>query len=279
MGGCRSRCKVASALAVAVLLGGALLAAEADKPGVAWLKDFPSTVKQARETNRLIMVDFYTSWCVYCKHLDREAFVDPRVVELSKKFAAVKLDADVHKTVTTRYRPEGYPTIIFATADGDEIVRIGGYKTADQIYSVMKQVVEIGPRVAELMARTDKDRKDWTAQEELGRIYLDNEVFTLATDHLGDALKALPPAERSVAPDAESGEERIQFMLARASAGDEDYKKAVKLLDKLIADNPRSPRAPDYYVALEKVYTGWNKSSEAEKVKATRLRLFDTAVH
>ncbi|MBP7148800.1 MAG: thioredoxin family protein [Acidobacteria bacterium] len=256
----------------ALLVAPAALAA--DSAAIVWLEDWGAALKQAKQENRLLMVDFYTSWCLFCKNLERESFVDPRIVELSKDFVCTKLDADVVKAATMRYRPEGYPTIIFASATGDEIVRVSGYRTPDQIFTVMKTVRDSGPKIAENLARLDKDRKDVAAHEELGRIYLELGLGSEATEHLAQALKYLPAADKAAGGDAEPAGARLQLMLARAQAADEDCKKATKTLEKLVAESATAPYAEPYYAELEKVYTACEKQDLAAATHAKREQLF-----
>ena len=264
--------RILCAAIAALLVVPAALAA--DQVAVAWLEDWGAALKEAKQENRLLMVDFYTSWCLFCKNLDRESFVDPRIVELSKDFVCTKLDADVVKAATLRYHPEGYPTIIFASPTGDEIVRVSGYRTPDQIYAVMKTVHDSGPKIAESLAQLDKNRRDFAAHEELGRIYLELGLGAEAAEHLAQALKYLPQDEKAVAGEGEPADSRLQLMLAKAQAADEDCKKAAKTLEKLIGASAAAPYVEPYYVELEKIYTTCEKRDLAAATRVKRERLF-----
>ena len=62
---------------------------------VAW-----KTIEQAAKTDsksntQLYFVDFYTSWCGWCKKMDRETFTDPTVaLILNKYYIPVKFNAE-----------------------------------------------------------------------------------------------------------------------------------------------------------------------------------------
>lgn len=246
----------------------ATLAEDTAKAGVAWVEDWGAALKQAKGGDKLLMVDFYTSWCKYCKNLDREAFVDPRVVELSKDFVCAKLDAEVAKAATMRYAPEGFPTIIFGSPAGDEIIRVSGYRTADQIYTVMKAVHEAGPKIAENMDRLERNRKDPEAHLALAETYLALGLPNKAATHFEQSLKAgLPAADTA---DRESDEARAMYGLARARVAEADYKKATKTLDKLVASHPASPECARYFELLEKVYVELGKPELAAQARARR---------
>ena len=100
----------------------------------------------AKIGTRLYFVDFYTSWCGYCKKMDRETFSDPTVAQiLNRYFYPVKFDAEGQKAVNwfgQTYHPvnegrnrqhqfarglQGYPTFVLYSADGSKLQAIPGY--------------------------------------------------------------------------------------------------------------------------------------------------------
>lgn len=100
---------------------------------------------QASIGTRLYLIDFYTSWCGYCKKMDRETFSDPTVnALLNKYFYPVKFNAESRNTFTWNghtYRPasgnsrvhtfaqgiKGYPSFALFHADGTLLQIIPGY--------------------------------------------------------------------------------------------------------------------------------------------------------
>jgi thioredoxin-related protein len=257
------------ALAVPVTAAGAV---DGAKPAITWLDDYGATLKQARRDARPIMIEFYTSWCLYCDKLERETFGDPRVAGLAKDFVCAKLDAEVQKAAALRYSPEGYPTVVFAAPNGDEIVKVSGFRPADPFFAVMKVVRDRGPRISELLTAIEKDSKDFAAREALGTIYLDLGLADRAEEHLSVALKSAPRPSGSEA--GESDQARIQFLLARAAAAATEYGKAARLLRKLIDANPASPRAPAYYLELGLAYEGAGKEEKAKETFTKLAALF-----
>lgn len=112
--------------------------------------------KDKIKDGKLIMVDFYTDWCGWCKRLDKETYMDPEVIELTNKyFYAIKFDAEqmdsvefagkmykmkaVGKRGTHDFAMEmasrpggriGYPTISFIDPMGKKIAVEAGFKDA-----------------------------------------------------------------------------------------------------------------------------------------------------
>ena len=55
----------------------------------------PEEASSAKIGTRLYLFDFYTTWCGYCKKMDRETFTDPTVVAIvNKYYYPVKFNAE-----------------------------------------------------------------------------------------------------------------------------------------------------------------------------------------
>ena len=108
-----------------------------------------NTIEQASEAKigtKLYFIDFYTSWCGYCKKMDKETFTNPTVAKIMNKYYyPVKFDAESSKTFTwfgKSYGPgqgrrnnthefargvRGYPTFGIYRADGTPVQAIPGF--------------------------------------------------------------------------------------------------------------------------------------------------------
>ena len=61
---------------------------------VQWM-DYSTALEKAKTSPRLIFVDMYADWCVPCRVMDKNVYMNPSVASvLNKKFYPVKLDAD-----------------------------------------------------------------------------------------------------------------------------------------------------------------------------------------
>lgn len=127
-------------------------------PQVKWVT-LDYALKNAAKNDRLILLDFYTDWCGWCKVMDKKTYTDSVIIQyLNQKFYAVKFDAEGKDTVTYKGREYsfvpslrcnqfaykilngnmGYPTTVFMTATGDVLTPVPGYLDAPTLESLLK---------------------------------------------------------------------------------------------------------------------------------------------
>lgn len=117
-------------------------------PGIRWSYSFDEAKEVAQKEGKVLMVDFYADWCMWCRHLDNTTFKDQRVVELSKGFVPVKVDCVKNRITPRRYGIKGLPTILFIHPSGKVLKRIIGYKGPDDFLKEMKEVLNISLEAA-----------------------------------------------------------------------------------------------------------------------------------
>lgn len=92
---------------------------------------FDKACEKAKAENKILMIDFYTTWCGPCKMLDRNTWPDAEVKKLlTEKTIALKVDAERNRELASKYRINSYPQIVFIRPDGTEIDRLVGYRDA-----------------------------------------------------------------------------------------------------------------------------------------------------
>jgi thiol:disulfide interchange protein len=100
---------------------------------IVWESDMPAALERARNEGKLVLVNFYADWCVWCKRLESTTLRDAKVASvLRNKVVPLSLDVDGGgKELSDEYRVDGLPTIIVLDAGGQEIGRIPGYMPPD----------------------------------------------------------------------------------------------------------------------------------------------------
>ena len=85
-------------------------------------------VAKAKKENKMIYVDFFTTWCGPCKLMSSKYFIDEKAgVKYNPTFVNFKIDAEKGEGVelAKKYNVTGYPTNIFIDSKTEKII----YKT------------------------------------------------------------------------------------------------------------------------------------------------------
>lgn len=88
---------------------------------VPWQHDLAAAQEQARDQDRLILLEFDSLNCGYCKHMDGEVFSRPEVVPLLENFIPVRLDMDRFPSEARRFGVRGVPSFYVLTPAGEVI--------------------------------------------------------------------------------------------------------------------------------------------------------------
>lgn len=90
---------------------------------------FEEACRVAKEKNKSVMIDFYTTWCGPCKMLDRYTWPDAGVKQwLEAHTIPMKVDAERNRELAARYKIRSYPTMVFLNANGVELARTVGFQ-------------------------------------------------------------------------------------------------------------------------------------------------------
>ncbi|HCM40512.1 MAG: hypothetical protein A2070_14580 [Bdellovibrionales bacterium GWC1_52_8] len=97
------------------------------------LNDPEKAFALAKKEKKPLLIDFFAIWCPPCNLLDSDVFSAPSFAAAAKNFVLLKLDADSEASwaMKEQHKIAGYPTILFATPDSEEISRFAGFRPAD----------------------------------------------------------------------------------------------------------------------------------------------------
>ena len=95
---------------------------------VAFEHDFAAASVQARSENKLLFIDFETTWCGPCKTMDQWVYTADTVVEATNHLIAVKVDGDDFPELAERFSVTAYPTMLIVESNDGVIRRREGYQ-------------------------------------------------------------------------------------------------------------------------------------------------------
>jgi len=107
-----------------------------------WFKgDLDAAVAAARQRNTLVMVEFFTDWCNWCRRLDTDTFRRAEVRRELEELVAVRFDAEKDGAqLATRFDIDSFPTLVFLDPDGNEVDRILGYLPPDKFLHRVQKI-------------------------------------------------------------------------------------------------------------------------------------------
>jgi thiol:disulfide interchange protein DsbD len=113
-------------------------------PHLDWVYDETEGLEIAKREDKLVMLDFYASWCVACKELDHKTYADPAVAAKLANYVNVKLDftrsSEITEALTEKYQIPGLPVVIFLDAEGTVLKRFTGFVEPDKMLSVLNEI-------------------------------------------------------------------------------------------------------------------------------------------
>jgi thioredoxin-related protein len=114
-------------------------------------KTYDEGVKEATKKKKLMVIDVYTSWCGWCKVMDKSTFTDPDVVKYgTKKYVFIKLNAEGNETIHYKNIPlterefakkilavSSFPTTVYLDAKEEILSAVPGYLEAKKFKQVL----------------------------------------------------------------------------------------------------------------------------------------------
>lgn len=218
------RHRIGTLLLLLTLLSTSLLPVRAES--IQWLTSLNKAMTKAKKQPKLIMVDFYTDWCTWCKRLDTDTYVDGRVVKLASQIYSVKLNAEDGGEGTKwaqRCKVQGFPAIIFLTPQGELFGSIRGYQPPAEFSTNMQKYIQLHLEIPKLKARVQQ--KDGVAAARLAMLYA-------AQSKTKEVLPLLKIAETSASKDENL---LIAYNTLGATYGmSGSYKEAIPCFEKVI---------------------------------------------
>ena len=117
---------------------------------------FDEGLKLVSKEKKPAVIDFYTSWCKWCKVMDEKTFSDPAVKRyLAENFVTIRLNAEdrskkysyngktLNSVELTRYfGVRGFPTLAYLDSKGKLITLVPGYVPKETFLPLLKYIKE-----------------------------------------------------------------------------------------------------------------------------------------
>jgi len=131
------------------------------KDKVRWKTDLKAAQKEAKETDRPMLIVFGAEWCTHCDRFERTTLAEPAMVAaINRDFIAVRLDFDEEQKTAQVMEVEALPCTVILSPEADLLVRVIGAKPSTEFQRILKQakVEHTRIRTARIAAARDDER-------------------------------------------------------------------------------------------------------------------------
>jgi thiol-disulfide isomerase/thioredoxin len=119
---------------------------------------------KAKQENKMIFVDAYTTWCGPCKWMAKNTFTDKKVGEYyNANFINYKMDMEAGEgpKFADEFRVEAYPTLLYFNAEGQVAHRTEGSQDANMFLATGKKVQSNPNAVEEVKTEEVLSEESW----------------------------------------------------------------------------------------------------------------------
>ncbi len=271
---------------------------------IKWVGSFKKSIEIAKKTKKIRMIDFYTTWCYWCKVLDEKTYSDEKVIKLSRDFINLKINAETEtgSELASKYNVRGFPCIVFLDYNGELVGTISGYKPPDAFYDYMKMLMDnhlsynktseaynknpndlesglafseqlfkrgLNKRGVEILEKISESSK--IEKEEKQKIYLRLMEIFINELNINKAKKYL----EKIDSERLENKEMINFYNGLIYFLTQDYENASIYFKKLIKDYKESKKIKEYYILYSLVLLSQKNYKESYKVLKSLKKSFD----
>jgi thioredoxin-like negative regulator of GroEL len=225
------------------------------------VNDPDKALEEARREKKPLMIDFFGIWCPPCNELDEKVFSTSEFTQAAAEFVRLKLDSDsaVSWKLKSLYQISGYPTVIFASAEGDEISRIVGYRPAHEFIQEMNDAWQNQSSPLQKLEKRAASG-DRAAADRAGVIRYNRGESQLAAKLLTGTVKYREFWHLAEIDAMESGTAPVELQISR--------------LRQAIAEFPATPNTLDWFDKLSNLY---DQAKDDEKRRVILSQAMDLA--
>lgn len=202
---------------------------------IKWVYDMQTAKAMTLSENKLIVIDFWATWCGPCNKMELEFWSTDEVKGFENNMIFLKVDVDTNRALAQQYGVRGIPYVVVADIIGNKIWDIVGYNGPNYLSKVLKNIpvnIEAINKAALPFVKDSETDEDYV---KMGRAYadialeIDNDE--LKSDFFSMSNKMFKKAKKSDYSD----EVELRILLNKAYLG--HTKKLMKKINKIPETN------------------------------------------
>jgi thiol-disulfide isomerase/thioredoxin len=158
---------------------------------IVWLKDYNAALKAAQESGKPMLLDFTASWCGPCRTMEKVFWTRSDVIEVSKDFVCVKIDADKNADLKNKYGVRGIPNITITNPWGELFLNhIGFPKNGEQqIIAKLGVVPKDFKAIKDAKILLETDKNNLPALAKIAEFYQQQKLYYQSNETYKQILK------------------------------------------------------------------------------------------
>lgn len=253
---------------ITVLMGLIILSLQINAQ-ILWYTHFEKGLAAGAANGKLIVLDFWASWCSPCVTMDRQLWSVDEMKSLADRFVAVRIDVDVDKKTAFHYNAKAIPKVVIATANGDVLWEKTGFSTAEEYLRIFRSFPENVSQLYSRLENSENQTSDFRAQIEaaieLQRLAEAISASTLKNAFLNQSVSCFRKASKLGTSDGNKEEVELYLVLNDLYRG--NAQKALKNYEKNFSAAASGENSDLARFVLASCYKGLNDEARYNEQK------------